>query len=814
VSGQTKVLDSLRDVVYSVPAENQLREAYVDHLFEYQKAYLVAVNYDSIQAIANRAFRIANQLKTTKSLGKAHMMLGRFYSKKKQDEQALKHYLKSRALLQELSDQKLKFICDSEIGAVYFSKGYLNKELDSALLFFEKAVNQSKAIDEVYQVKSLHQLSLAHLVLGNFEASRKYIKQLSEVPREQQGELYYNVSLMNFFEFQNNKDSALFYGKKSYEEYNKNEEIPYDVAVWAAIKYANCFYSFYEDDSAKVYFEQAIVMALEKGDVISYSKAFGPLNFLYSVKGDSEASMRLCQQAINWGQKVGDSALIAQAMYNSTFVYGKLENYQEAINIYIELLRAYDQFLPIPTEVAYTNLSYNYYEILDYLNAIKYATLSKEIDTSNPTTFYNLADAILGAYLDTTIQKKHVLEHLNVLPVSGWDEKQISDTILNLVRSNYTIAVDLIENQENKRILIHPYYGLGDYYEVVGNQQKAAFYYEQSWRVADGTEMMELSNKIKIARKLYWFYRNETQQLTKALEWIEVLDSLKDEEKKSENLELLGRQQAEFEYSQKIYTDSLELVRQNEIEVLKEQQKEEQQFIVVAFSVLLAIVLLIVMYLFFRRKALKSENKLISLEQKLLRTQMNPHFIFNSLTTIGGFIVANRVNDSYNYISQFSKLIRLILESSRKEEITLESELIIIENFLSLHQMNKKEELSYEVNYKKEILDEEIMIPPMLLQPFIENAVKYGEMSASNACKVVINFELKGKELYCSVRDFGEGFSPSNEKKGSSYSIQITKERIATIKSQIGKAVRLNIVDLSNSKGEEKGVLVEIFVQV
>lgn len=811
---QTKELDSLRELVYEVSSDSQIDEDYVGLLFEYHKAYLTAVNYDSMQSIANRANVIASELNSSVAKGKAQMMLGRLYSKKKQNDKALKHYLKGEALIHGLEDVKLSYHFNSEIGGIYFSKGYLNKDLDSALYFFEKAFEQAVHIEVVHQAKSLHQLVLVYLLIGNVEVAKSYIEKYTGIVQEDEVKLYYNVSMMNFYEFQNNKDSALFYGRENYQNYFFKDEVNYDVSIWGLIKYANCYYSFYEDDSAKVYFEGAISKAITRGDVVSYSKAFGPLNFLYSVEDKPDKSMEICQQAINWGHKVGDSALIAQALYNSTFVYGKLNNYEKAIDLYEELLGAYKDFLPIPIEVVYTNLSYNYYERGMFLEAVKYGGLAKVIDSSNPTTLYNLADALLAGYKDSTVQQTEMVKLLDKESKALSNGGEVDKYVLQLVYDNYMEAVELIKNKTNNRTIVHPYYGLGDYFDFVGNKTQAVYYYEQSWNAAEGTEMMELSNKIKIANKLYSFYKNDQKEVDNALKWIETLDSLKDEEKKSANLELIGRKQAEFEYSQKIYADSLEVLKEKEINSLKEEQKANQRTLIISFSAFMTLLLVVLMYLFFRRKELKAENRLVNLEQKLLRTQMNPHFIFNSLTTIGSYIISNRVNESYNYISQFSKLIRLILESSREEVITLEEEMLIVNNFLSLHQMNKKERLQYSLNYDKTILDKEIVLPPMLLQPFIENAVKYGEDKVSKTCLVEVEFKLLEKELYCSVRDFGGGFDVKREKEETSYSIQITKERIHSIKKQLGKDVKLNIIDFTQDKSGEKGVLVEIFVQV
>lgn len=811
VFGQIDKVDSVVKKIQSFSLEEKNSNEYVELLYDYQKLYLASANYDSIYNIALEAKRIAGNLNDKYSICLSEIMLARFYSVKKNYKKALLYYKKSRGYIRKSKNaNKLLFNCDSEIGTCFFK---INK-LDSALKYYKNTVVHSGALSLNYKAKSYNQLSLVYLMKNEFDSSKIYIQKINELGQNDLIDLYFNLSMLDYYEFKNDSDSSYYYCDKTYKLIRLNSAIIYEFKVWALIKIANNSYHFFYDKKAKKYFEEALTLVVKNQDLLSYVKIFGPLNFILTVEGELDEAIRLCQEAINWGHKVNDSSLIAQAMYNSTFVYGKLKNYTKSIQIYEELINEFDMYLPVSKYEAYTNLSFNHYENHEYLKALEYGYLAKQPKPLTPTSLYNLADALLVVYNDTVIPKKEILKIINKYSKEEILAKDLQEELLKQAFENYSKSIELIKQEDNKRSIIHPYYGLGDYYEIIDNNEAAASFYEKSWDASMGTDMMELDNKIKIAKKLYKFYRNDKKEISKALKWIEVLDSLKTEESESKNLEFLGRKQAEFEYSQKIYTDSIELVRENEINSLKESQKDKQRLLIYLFSFLLILILVVIMYLFFRRKELKTENNLIHLEQKLLRTQMNPHFIFNSLTTIGGYIISNRVNESYNYISQFSRLIRLILESSRKDEIFLSEEITIINNFLSLHQMNKKEELKYDINYNENIVDKDIKLPPMLLQPFIENAIKYGVNHETNICQVNIDFKLIGDALYCSVRDFGRGFENANNNDRTSYSIQITKERIENIKKQTGKEVKLNILDFSKESNKENGVLVEIFVQV
>ena len=186
-----------------------------------------------------------------------------------------------------------------------------------------------------------------------------------------------------------------------------------------------------------------------------------------------------------------------------------MKNYTQVINIYKELLNLYENYLPLSVELIYANMTYNYYENKDYINAVKYGLMAKELDEKEPAILFNLADAYLGAYKDSSIDLRDVLldSYSQNLGVQKISQAKAKEEVLKLVFQNYSSSIVLINKQENKRLIIHPYYGLGDYYDIVGNKEKAAYNYEKAWGYSKGTETIGLVNRIKIANKLYLFYR-------------------------------------------------------------------------------------------------------------------------------------------------------------------------------------------------------------------------------------------------------------------------------------------------------------------
>ncbi|MDB2384886.1 histidine kinase, partial [Polaribacter sp.] len=188
-------------------------------------------------------------------------------------------------------------------------------------------------------------------------------------------------------------------------------------------------------------------------------------------------------------------------------------------------------------------------------------------------------------------------------------------------------------------------------------------------------------------------------------------------------------------------------------------------------------------------KALKLQNHLISLEQKALQLQMNPHFIFNVLNGIKAFGNKGEILAMNETISQFAILLRSVLNNSRAEEINLKEATKVLENYLALEQKMSTKNFVYSIKHELQNIDvEEILVPPMLVQPFIENSIKHGFQPNTKDNTIKILFEVKHRFLHCTIIDNGIGLQQSKQQKSKKYhqsvALQITKERIINLSSK------------------------------
>ncbi|MEM6684916.1 MAG: histidine kinase [Bacteroidota bacterium] len=200
---------------------------------------------------------------------------------------------------------------------------------------------------------------------------------------------------------------------------------------------------------------------------------------------------------------------------------------------------------------------------------------------------------------------------------------------------------------------------------------------------------------------------------------------------------------------------------------------EEMFFLLSAAALLIAVAVVILFYVFNSRKnkiltektiSINSyEKKLVELELHALRSQMNPHFVHNSLNAIQYYIQMNDVEQSENYLTRFSKLVRQFFEYSRKQLITIGEEIELISNYLALEKLRFEDKLSYEI-ICEDTVDTEAEMPSMVLQPIVENAVIHGVFHKKTPGKVTIKFsQLSDDRFRISIQDDGIGIIQSKK---------------------------------------------------
>lgn len=227
-----------------------------------------------------------------------------------------------------------------------------------------------------------------------------------------------------------------------------------------------------------------------------------------------------------------------------------------------------------------------------------------------------------------------------------------------------------------------------------------------------------------------------------------------------------------------------------------------------------------------REKArLKSEfeKKIANVEMTALLAQMNPHFLFNCLNSIDSYIIKNDSKKASEYLNNFARLIRLILQNSRSNYVSLKDELETLELYMQMEALRFRDKFKYEINIEEQINVPAIDIPPMLIQPYIENAIWHGLMHKKNKSegKVQLSVSQKNGKLHFNIEDNGIGREKAKEIKlkradrgKKSMGTQITQDRIDMINKLYNLNTSVQTYDLTNEKGEAIGTRVELIIPI
>ncbi len=266
-------------------------------------------------------------------------------------------------------------------------------------------------------------------------------------------------------------------------------------------------------------------------------------------------------------------------------------------------------------------------------------------------------------------------------------------------------------------------------------------------------------------------------------------------------------------------TDRLTETKDHEI-ALQASETKRQSLLkrVVLISAILIFALIGVFVLFYnRRKKIRFDKEVMEVEMKALRAQMNPHFISNALHSINKYVMDNDKKNASAYLAKFASLMRLILENSREQEVPLEQDLHALELYMELEMMRFKNSFTYQINVDPLIDIENTLIPPMLLQPFAENAILHGLHNKENGN---INIQVsKVKEMICCiVEDNGNGSitepAPTSDenKQHKSLGKKIINERLSIINRLKKAKASVNIFQVKDAENKPGGIRVELIL--
>lgn len=533
-------------------------------------------------------------------------------------------------------------------------------------------------------------------------------------------------------------------------------------------------YNEAEKEKAIKMHEEALAYGRAHGFKQKESSVLSNLAKDYGGTGNAEKAINLYHEAVKVAHEVNDTLQVGQALQGLGQTYSRNGFPEEAITYCSQAAEIY-----VPRKKyallkwAYNTIAASYMELSKFDSAYRYLWLTKLTSDSitkgalpGPDFYINMAvvsDSLLRPDSAAFYFKNALSASLRLNDEIGLQSSYSYLAMKELQAGNTAQAIDyykkvlvLTEKYKNPEGNISTTNSLAKAYAKMGDYKNAYDYALKEAAYRD-----DYMNQEKI---------NAVTALNAKFE----------------------KQQLQYEFDKK--TAATELANQKKI-----AKRNMLLYGFIGLALLLAAVILFVVK-YYRQKAVINANKNNELKQRLLLTQMNPHFIFNSVDNIQSLIHSKKDEEAINYLTKFSKLTRQILENSRENYISLSEELNMLDNYMTIQKLLYNNNFSYKVILDDNIDPETILLPPMLTQPFIENAIKHGLKGRTEGGSVSVRFYMDGGQLFFEVIDNGSGLVVKEQETGQkSLSTQITRERLASIASKKNIMIHtMNITGINN----------------
>lgn len=490
---------------------------------------------------------------------------------------------------------------------------------------------------------------------------------------------------------------------------------------------------------------------------------------LYMHSGDYLKAIDACHQALQLSDKLferikddkGRSLFNATVYNNLGAIYLDLEQLDKAIDNFSKLTTiAHKLNEPREEAVGLGNIGEAYTRKGNYEKAIIYFDKAAAVAKKN-NDYLVLAFALSNKGVALNSSKKYAL----AIPI-------------------FQQGIEYAEKVNDIRFKTISTGGLTEAYFYLNQYQQAAQYGKMSYEMARQTGLLQQQRDMaKLLSMIYEKQQKSGLALAYFKESVTLNDSLISTEKQVE----LTRRDMKFEQEKK------EAILNAEI-----KQKQTERNAILGFSGLLLVATGVSAFFYKRKRdadlsALMASEKqkeaeyqsLISdTENKTLRTQMNPHFISNAFTSIQNFITKNDAEIASEYLAKFAKLMRLVLENSEEKDVLLGKDIEALQLYMELESLRFKNQFDYEINIDGNIIPDETLIPPLLLQPFVENSILHGLHSKQGKGMIKVEIRKDGDTMRCSVEDNGIGRKKAAALRSpiqlhKSMGIELTKKRIA-----------------------------------
>ena len=513
---------------------------------------------------------------------------------------------------------------------------------------------------------------------------------------------------------------------------------------------------------------------------------------VYYLASDNLNAMDCFQKALREGASLKNPKLEATVYNNIANIYSDMKQYNKALDNYNLLLTtAHTNNMRKEETIALVNLGTVYTELENYDKALQL-----------------FSNGLVIAEKDSNMRLlPFILSNMGIL----YNKKEMYNDALK----SFERSIELAEAENSNNSKGPAFQGMAKAYLGLKNITKAEQFANLALQSAEDIGSFEWQqNSWEILSAVYEAQHKDSKALQAYKKYILYQDSVLSDEKKQE----LTRKEMEFDFENKTALIKAEHSKQQAIA----EEKIKQQAIVKNSAVAGAVILLfagISTFVFYKRKRDAEEEKIeanfkaheAETEMKVLRLQMNPHFIFNSLNSISNYISRHDIKMADHYLTGFAKLMRMMLEYSEQKAISLEEDLKALELYIQLESLRMNHAFTYEIKVDENIDQETTLVPPMILQPFVENSIWHGIANKESEGKICIEIKKEDEMINCIVEDNGAGrMKQSSEAERKSLGMKITKGRIDILNRIKKSKAAVELTDLTQGLSVEVKLPLEL----
>ncbi|MCU0460003.1 MAG: histidine kinase [Bacteroidales bacterium] len=603
-------------------------------------------------------------------------------------------------------------------------------------------------------------------------------------------------------------DSAWYYNDRALKLY---EEEGNKAGMGRACYGLSYVYSFRGDTpSSEKYASLALQYFEEAGDHRGMINTLNVLSYHARQRRDLDAAKRFLERAITTAREVSDTLPLADATNSLGNLYKDMALFSQAIDAYFEALRLWEtKGDSAGMSIAYGSIGLAYFYQKDYDRALEFSRkhlllsekrkdlweVSKICNTIAQTwNARGNSDSAL-VYLRRSLA---INRHMNYPSGESSSCYNIASTLLFLSQPDSAQwyirkAFDLISGT---RTPVPPeyYVTLANIEQSLGNYGKALSTGMTAYSLGKEKQLpIIVSDASLLLSDLY----GRTGRKDIAYGYLKEHMQLSDSISNDEFLKQVTRMEIQYDYDKKQKAAEYERMQER---LISENKIRQQRTLISSLGVLFLLAGFFSL-LYLRHTRLRARYSQIDLEQRLLRAQMNPHFIFNSLCAIQDLIMAEKPQKANAFLTKIARLMRNILENSREEYISLEKEIETLKLYLDVQQLRFDNGFNYEILVDQTIDPENISVPPMLAQPCVENSIEHGLLPRGENGRLSVSYSLKDGLMMLEVTDNGIGRDKASKRrpaiKKESVSTKLTEKRLEHFRKSLReKQISYEIIDL------------------